>query len=1114
MTDSRSAAAVHVSLLGGFAITVADEPVEERWRLRKAKTLVKLLALARGHQLRRDLVVERLWPDAGPEAAANNLHQIVYTIRHMMGPESITLSDDVVRLCPTGGLRVDVDVFEQSAATARRTGDIGALQHALHLWTGPLLPEDQNADWAIEDRERLSETHAAVTTLLASKLSEQGELEAALALLEPLAAQHPLDEQLHRVLINVLAGLGRRWEAIETYEQLRDGLDDAYAAEPESQTKAIYRRLLTGAQSPPSTSLQPLVGRQHEWKRMLSSWQRASAGTSHLLLISGEAGIGKSRLAEELLAWADQQGIATARTRSYQAEGRMALAPVTEWLRSDAIRNSLSRLPEIWLTEIARLLPELLDQWPNLRRPEQTAEISQRQRFFEALCRAVLAAPQPLLLLMDDLQWCDQETLQWLHFLLRFDTRTRLLIIGTARTEELVSTHPVSDWLVRLRSEGSVNELALDSLDAAETAQLAEQVIKDDLDDQSALRLYRETEGNPLFVVEMASAGLSAGLNGGAAEVESGAFDVSTQQLSTANLPPRMHAVIAGRLAQLSPETRELAGLAAAVGRVFTADILRRASGVDAESLTTELDELWQRRIVRPAPQPSRLSAPNMSTDELLSAAANSFDFSHDKIRDVAYAELSPIKQRYWHSRIAQALEEIYVGNPDPVSAQLATHYEQAGELERAIPFYQRAAELAQRVYAHAEAIGLLRHGLQLLHNVPDQALREEHELGLLRLLSLALVATEGYAAPVVVDTLSEAQMLNQRLGNPPDPLLLRALAIAALNVRNFQQGLAFGDQLLALADQQGDQLLLVEGHYVLGVTLHYAGSFTRSRVHLEQALARYEPTHSSAHIRQYSQDPSVICQCRLAFDLCCLGYPDQALAVENHGLAQAQALAHPFSLAYALTWDAMLHGEMRNTDSQLQSAEAAIALGEKHHLRFWSSWGTLLRGWALAEAHEPELGLAELQRGEELMRSVRGFFLQPFVSLLIAEQLAKIGRIDDGLELVHEALASTAHDRYWCDAELERLRGELLLAKGVDEQHVEAAYRRAIQIAQKQQAKLFELRATTRLAQLLLKQDKSAESRRLLLPVYGWFTEGLETLDLKDARALLDAPLGQRATK
>lgn len=925
--------------------------------------------------------------------------------------------------------------------------------------------------------------------MLGSKLSEQGELEAALALLEPLASQHPLDEQLHRVLINVLAGLGRRWEAIETYERLRDRLDDAYAAEPESETKVLYRRILTRTQKRPGPSMQPLVGRQREWKRLLSSWQRASGGTSHLFLISGEAGIGKSRLAEELLAWADQQGIATARTRSYQAEGRLALAPGTEWLRSDAIRNSLIRLPEIWLTEIARLLPELLDERPSLR-PEQTAESSQRQRFFEALSRAVLAAPQPLLLLIDDLQWCDQETLQWLHFLLRFDTRSRLLIIGTARPEELVSTPPVADWLVRLRSEGSVNELALASLDAAETAQLAEQVIKDDLDEQSALRLYRETEGNPLFVVEMAS----AGLNGGAAELAGGGSDVSAQQLSTANLPPRMHAVIAGRLAQLSPETRELIGLAAAVGRVFTGDILRKASGVDAGRLTNELDALWQRRIVRPASRP------------LFSAEANSFDFSHDKIREVAYAELSPMKRRYWHSRIAQALEEIYVTNPDPVSAQLATHYEQAGEPVRAIPFYGRAAQVAQRVYAHGEAIGHLRHGLQLLHNVPDQARREEQQLDLLRLVSLALVATEGYGAPVVVETLSEAQMLNQRLGNPPDPLILRALAIAALNVRNFQQGLAFGDQLLELADQQGDPLLLVEGHYVLGVTLHYAGSFTRSRVHLEQALGRYDPTHSSAHITRYSQDPSVICQCRLPFDLCCLGYPDQALAVQNQGLAQAQALAHPFSLAYALTWDAMLHGEMGNTDSQLQSAEAAIALGEEHHLRFWSSWGTVLRGWALAESRDPELGLAELQRGEEQMRSIRGFFLQPFVSFLIAEQLAKIGRIDQGLEVVREALATTTHDRYWCDAELERLRGELLLASGVDEQQAEAAFRRAIQIAQKQQAKLFELRATSRLAQLWLKQGKSTDSRELLRQASGWFTEGLETLDLTNARALLES--------
>ena len=1106
-TMRPSSCEIQISLLGGFSVTINGEPVPDRWRLRKAKTLVKLLALASGHWLHRDLVVDRLWPDTEPQVAANNLYQLVHSVRRTLGGGSITLSDDVVRLCPTGGLTVDVDQFEQAASTARSSSDITALQQALRLWTGPLLPEDQYADWADDHRERLAEAHAAVASLLSSKLLDHGELEAALALLEPLASQRLLDEHLQRVLIEALAGCGRRWEAIEAYERLRDALEEAYAAEPEPETKALYRRLLTGAQKRSVPSMQPLVGRQQEWKQLLSAWQRASAGKSHLLLISGEAGIGKTRLAEELLGWADQQGIATARTRSYGAEGSLALAPVTEWLRSDAIRHSLTRLADVWLTETARLLPELLDELPDLPRPEPITEFGQRQRLFEAMSRALLATPEPLLLLIDDLQWCDHETLQWLHFLLRFDLKKRLLIIGTARPEELVSAYPVAEWLMHLRSEGSVLELRLDSLDAAETAQLAVQITRDDLDEQSALRLYRETEGNPLFVVEMASAGLSRG----AREQASGALDDSASQLSTANLPPRMHAVIAGRLAQLSPETRELVGLAATVGRVFTVEILHEASGVNADSLTNELDELWQRRIVRPAPQPSSgLSAPNRSTGELFSADTNSFDFSHDKIRDVAYAELSPMKQRYWHSRIAQALEEIYVADLDPVSAQLAAHYERAGEPLRAIPFYQRAAEVAQRVYAHDEAIRLLRHGLRLLHHVPDTRRRDEQHLNLLRLLSLALVATRGYAAPEAVETLSQAQTLNQNLGNPPDPLLLRALAIAALGFRNFQQGLRFGDQLLQLADQQGDPILLVEGHYVLGVTLQYVGSFTRSRVHLEQALTHYDPTHSSAHITQYSQDPSVICQSRLAFSLWCLGYPDQAQAMQSRGLAEAEALAHPFSLAYALTWDAMLQGEMGNVDSQLQSAEATIELSDEHHLRFWSSWARALRGWALAEVRDHELGLAELQRGDEQMRSIGGFFLQPFVSLLIVEQLAKIGQIDHGLELVHEALASTAHDRYWCDAELERLRGELLLAKDVDAEQAEAAYRRAIRIAEKQQAKMFELRATTSLARLWLRQGRSVEARRVLARAYGWFSEGLDMPDLKNARALLDVSLSE----
>jgi DNA-binding SARP family transcriptional activator len=1116
MGERAAATYIQLRLLGGFSAAVAGEPGADRWRLRKAKTLVKLLALAPGHRLHREIVADRFWPDAEPQTAANNVHQLIHAIRRMLGPESVTLTDDVVLLSPA--VTVDVDLFEQAASNARRTGEIADLQAALELWTGPLLPEDEYADWAEEDRERLTETHAAVATLLGSRLLEHGEPEAALALLEPISFTRPLDEPLHRGLMDVLEGLGRRWEAIETYERLRDALDDAYAAEPQPQTKTLYRRLLTGSKPlpaksqpdvpEPSTSFSSrgshltLVGRQLEWEQLRASWQRASSGESQLFLLTGVAGIGKTRLAEELLTWADEQGIPTARTRCYGAEGRLALAPVAEWLRSDAIRQSFPRLEDVWLTETARLVPELLTERPKLPRPEPMTEFGQRQRFFEALSQAVLAAPPPLLLLIDDLQWCDQETLQWLHFLLRFGQQKRLLIMGTARLEEVLATHPVAQWLFHLRSEGQLTELALDSLDTAETAQLAAQVTKRELNDQSALRLYQETEGNPLFVVEMASAGLSER----ARKLWRGENDSSRYQLSIANLPPRMHAVISGRLAQLSPAAHELAGLAATFGRAFTLELLHRASGGDVGTLTQGLDELWHRRILRAGTPRPILATTNVPPDELFSAGPQSFDFSHDKIRDVAYAELSPIKQRYWHLRIARALKVINATNLAPVSAQLAAHYEQAGEADRAIPFYQHAAEVSQSVYAHEEAIGLLRHGLRLMHNVPDKAVRDESQLALLRLLSLSLVATHGYGAPEALDALTEAQGLHQRLGKPPDPLLLRALAIAGLNSRNFQQGLGFGDQLLQLADQQSDSILLVEGHYVLGVTLSWAGSFTRSRIHLEQALAHYDPKHSPTHITRYSQDPSVVCQCRLAFDLWCLGYGEQAQATQYKGLTQAQALAHPFSLAYALVWDAMLQGEMGKINSLLQSSEAALVLSDEHHLRFWSAWAIALRGWALARGGDPERGIAELRRGDEQMRAVGAFFfLQPFISFLIAEQLVKIGKIQEGLEVTNEALRSATKDPYWCDAELQRLRGDLLLA-AANERHAEAAYRRAIQIAQKQQAKLFELRAATSLARLWLQQHRTPEAREMLTQTYAWFTEGFDTPDVEDAQALLDA--------
>ena len=271
----------------------------------------------------------------------------------------------------------------------------------------------------------------------------------------------------------------------------------------------MRREQLSFSDDDTSASTYRLVGRQAEWQQLQTAWQRAVGGEAHLGLITGEAGIGKSRLAEELFNWVTRQGFTAAHTRSYGVEGSLSLAPITEWLRSGALRPHLASLDPVWLTEIARLLPEILSEYPALARPEPITEYGRRQRFFEALARGVLAAPQPLLLWIDDLQWCDQETLEWLHFLLRFEPRSPVLILGTARSEESPPDHPLSALVRQLQADDRVAVIELSPFDAAETAKLASQVQGHTLDDVASVRLYRETEGNPLFVVEAVRAGMT-----------------------------------------------------------------------------------------------------------------------------------------------------------------------------------------------------------------------------------------------------------------------------------------------------------------------------------------------------------------------------------------------------------------------------------------------------------------------------------------------------------------------------------------------------------------------------------------------------------------------------
>src|SRR5260370_21903919 len=287
-----------------------------------------------------------------------------------------------------------------------------------------------------------------------------------------------------------------------------------------------------------------------------------------MVVLTGEAGIGKTRVAEGLLAWVGRQGMTSAHACCYAAEGELAYGPVATWLRADAFRGALSRLTDIWLTEVTRCVPELLVERPELAPPGPLTEAWQRQRLFEALARAILGARQPLLLLLDDLQWCDRETLEWQHYLLRFDAHARLLIMSTVRPEEPTPAHPLDALLAALPRDGQVTEIALGPLDAAETALLAEHLAGGGLNAELAVHLYRETEGNPLFVVEAMRMGVGAAKDTGP-QVALHGFGMS----------PTVQAVITARLAQLSPQAHELVGLAAVIVRAFTFQVLGRSRG-------------------------------------------------------------------------------------------------------------------------------------------------------------------------------------------------------------------------------------------------------------------------------------------------------------------------------------------------------------------------------------------------------------------------------------------------------------------------------------------------------------------------------------------------------
>ncbi|MBE3561969.1 MAG: 6-hydroxy-D-nicotine oxidase, partial [Ktedonobacteraceae bacterium] len=570
-----------------------------------------------------------------------------------------------------------------------------------------------------------------------------------------------------------------------------------------------------------------------------------------------------------------------------------------------------------------------------------------------------------------------------------------------------------------------------------------------------------------------------------AAEDELSELSVSSTTLAQ-TLPPRMYAVLAGRLHQISDSSRTLVELAAAIGQAFTLDLLMTAGNIASESAVSMLDELWHKRIVR-------------------EHGASSYDFTHDKLREVAYAQISVPQRRMLHRRVAQALETIHAEDLDMVCGQIASHYERAGMIEQALSYYQRAVVVAQRIYANEDAISLLSRSLNLLEQLPASANRDRQEIGLQLALASLYRVTKGWTAPELESALDRALALCDRIGDDAQRAqTLYGLGSSYVVQARLEKVHFTSDELHTLYKQAyGTTPPPFAGTMLAGAQLHL-GKIAACE-HLARIIAAHDPDQVLHLQESQGVNYTALAQAWQSHALWCLGYPQQALHRGIEAVRLVQNLNQPFNQALVSAYLALLQQLRADEASARASAEEALTLTSKYKAPYYRAWTAILVSYAQALS-QPDKKHIELLREAICAFKAQGARLRlPYYLSLLAHICGKAGYAGEGLAFIDEAFSEArAHQERWWDAELHRLRGELLLVQGVDADDIEAALLRAIEIAQTQQARSLELRATISLARLWSAHHRSEEARLRLSTLYGWFTEGFETPDLQEARRLL----------
>jgi len=843
----------------------------------------------------------------------------------------------------------------------------------------------------------------------------------------------------------------------------------------------------------------PLVGRDEEVALLHRRWEHATTGLGQVVLLSGEAGIGKSRLVQVLKDHVAQEPHVCIEWRGSPYYQHSVLYPVIDhlhrllhWHPDDPPAATLHTLEAtltaagVALVEAVPLLAALLSlPLPDAYAPLTLSPHRQRQQTLETLLAWLNAETQrqPVLFIVEDLHWMDPSTLEFLSLLIDQSAQERLCVVLTARPE----FH--QPWVMGAH----VTALTLRRFAPAQVKQLVTHVAGGKVLPPTVLaEVVRKTDGVPLFVEELTKTVLESGL----LHEQADGYALAGP-LPPLAIPATLHDALMARLDRLAT-VKVVAQLGATIGRTFAYDLLQAVAPLEATTLQAALAQLVEAELV------AQRGLPPQAT----------YTFKHVLIQEAAYQSLLRSTRQQYHQRIAQVVEAQFAEAVEHQPELLAYHYTEAGLSAQALPYWQRAGQHALQRSAYVEAISHLTKGLEVLQTLPESPERTQHELRLHLPLGTALMATKGYAAPEVEHVYARARALCQQVGEIPQRFrVLRGLWAFYLLRGDLQTARELAEQCLSLTQRHPAPALRLPASLTLGGTLFWLGELGPARTHLEYGLTLYDPQQRRA--RAIVQDPVVNGLYHVAIALWYLGYAEQARARMHEALTLAQTLAHAHSQAAALGFAAWLHALLREGPAAHTHAEAAMTVAREQGFPHWVAVGQIQRGWAIAVQGQGAAGIAEMHCGVVALCATGTGLWRPEALALLADACGRVGHITAGLGAVADALEAVHHmGERLSEAELYRLQGELLCqqtnegggAPQVPAPEAEACFQQALALARQQEAKALELRAGLSLARLWQQQGKRAAAYELLAPIYGWFTEGLDTADLQEAHVVLEA--------